>query len=118
LKRFSELKPIYLVLAWLAVTVGLPAATVPAAANAGGAALVLAPALFANVAASRSLGVARALALLGIALVGVAPSAVRPLGAVVLATGVALLRFRRTEHYGLGIMDGALTIGALASLML
>jgi hypothetical protein len=118
LKRLSMGKPIYLVFAWLAVVVALPAAIVPSAANAGFAALVLAPALFANVAASRSLGVARALALLGIALACAAPSSVRPLGAVALATGVALLRFRRTEHYGLGILDGALTAGALATLMM
>jgi 4-hydroxybenzoate polyprenyltransferase len=117
LKRLSMVKPIYLVSAWLAVVVALPAAIVPSAPNAGLAALVLAPALFANVAASRSLRVARSLALLGVALAWVAPSAVRPLGAVALATGVALLRFRRTEHYSLGILDGALTIGALASLM-
>ncbi len=117
LKRLSALKPIYLVFAWLAVVVALPAAIVPSAANASVAALVLAPALFANVAASRSLGVARALALLGIALACGAPAAVRPLGAVALATGVALLRFRRTERYGLGILDGALTAGALATLM-
>jgi hypothetical protein len=117
LKRLSALKPIYLVLAWLAVVVGLPAAIVAPAANAGFAALVLVPALFANVAAPRSLVVARALALLGVALAVVAPSSVRPLGAVALATAVALLRFRRTERYGLGILDGALTAGALATLM-
>ena len=117
LKRLSALKPIYLVLAWLAVVVALPVAILPRAANAGFAALVLAPALFANVAASRSLDSARALALLGIALAWVAPPSVRPLGAVALATGVALLRFRRTERYGLGILDGALTVGALVTLM-
>ena len=117
LKRIEVLKPIYLVFAWLAVVVALPAAFAPPSANAGAAALVLAPALFANVAARRSLGVARALALLGIALACAAPSSVRPLGAVALATGVALLRFRRTERYGLGILDGALTAGALATLM-
>lgn len=117
LKRLSLLKPIYLVFAWLAVAVALPAAVVPSAANAGFAALVLAPALFANVAASRSLVAAGALALLGVALAGVAPVAVRPLGAVALATFVALLRFRRTERFGLGILDGALTVGALASLL-
>jgi hypothetical protein len=117
LKRWAALKPVYLVLAWLAVAVGLPASTAPATANAGVAALVLAPALFANVAAARALGVARALALLGIAIAWLAPAPVRPLGAVALATGIALLRFRATERYSLGVVDGALTAGALAALM-
>ena len=116
LKRWSALKPVYLVLAWLAVAVGLPASTAPVPANAGVAALVLAPALFANVAAARALGVARALALLGIAIAWFAPPTVRPLGAVALATAIALLRFRATERYSLGVVDGALTAGALVAL--
>jgi hypothetical protein len=62
--------------------------------------------------------VPRALAVLGVALAAVAPAPVRPLGAVAVATGVALLGFRATERYALGVLDGALVAGALASLAL
>ena len=118
LKRWSLLQPIYVVFAWLAVAVGLPVATTNGAAHAGWIAVVLAPPLFANVAAPHARGVARALAVLGVALAAVAPGPVRPLGAVAVATGVALLGFRATERYALGVLDGALVAGALASLAL
>ena len=100
LKRWSLLQPIYVVCAWLAVTVGLPAATTPGAAHAGWIATLLAPALLANVAAPRARGVARALAALGIALAALAPQPVRPLGAVALATGYRARRLPRERALG------------------
>ena len=118
LKRWSQLQPIYVVCAWLAVTVGLPVATAEGGAHAGWIVALLAPALFANVAAPQARGVAGAFAALGVALAAVAPAPVRPLGAVAVATGVALLGFRETERWVLGVLDGALVAGALASLLL
>lgn len=117
LKRWSLLQPIYVVCAWLAVVVGLPVAATDGATRTVWIAVVLAPALFANVAAPHALGVARALAVLGVALAAFAPEPVRPLGAIAVATGLALLRFRATERYVLGVLDGALVAGALVSLV-
>jgi hypothetical protein len=79
---------------------------------------VLAPALFANVEAPHTSGVARGCAALGVALAIAAPAPVRPFGAVAVATGLALLGFRASERYVLGVLDGALIAGALASLAL
>ena len=117
LKRWSLLQPIYVVAAWLAVVVGLPAATTDGAMHAAWIAIVLAPALFANVAAPHALALARVLAGLGVALAALAPASARPLGAVALATALALIRFRATERYVLGVLDGALVAGSLVSLL-
>jgi hypothetical protein len=118
LKRWSLLQPIYVVCAWLAVTLGLPLATAPGAAHAGWIAAVLAPALFANVAAPHASGASRGFAALGVVLAIFAPAPVRPLGAIAVATGLALLGFRASERYVLGVLDGALLAGALVSLAL
>jgi len=133
LKRFSALKPVYLTASWLAVTVGLPAAVEPGASHLGWVAAVLGATLLANVVASnvrdqealaarfgarRALRVARVLSLLGVALAGLAPPPARGLGAVPLATGIAMLGFRHGERYGLGAVDGALVAGALLALAL
>ena len=116
LKRWSLLQPIYVVCAWLAVVVGLPVVVTGDAARGGWVAAVLAPSLFANVAAPHARGVARACALVGIALAAFAPAPVQPMAAVAVAMGLALLGFRATERYVLGVLDGALVAGALLSL--
>jgi len=54
-------------------------------------------------------GVAFVAALLG-------PAAVRPLAALPLAMGAAVLGFRPTERYGALVVDGALLAGALLAL--
>jgi hypothetical protein len=41
---------------------------------------------------------------------------VRPLAALPIAMGVALLGFRPSERYGAGVVDGALLVGALLAL--
>jgi len=132
LKRIAALKPVYLTGSWLVVTVGLPAAVQPGAAHLGWVAAVVGAALLSNVVASnlrdgealaarfgerRALRVARGMALLGVACAALAPPAVRPLGAVPLAMGIALLAFRRSERYGLGAVDGALVAGAAVAML-
>lgn len=118
LKRWSLLQPVYVVCAWLAVVVGLPVAATNRAGHAGWIAALLAPALFANVAAPHALAWARLFAASGVLLAVFAPPPVRPLGGVALATGVALIGFRASERWLLGVLDGALVAGGIASLAL
>ncbi len=131
LKRLALLKAIYLVLAWLAVVVGLPALDAPRLRDVGWALALVGAALFANAVASnvrdreaaaarfgaaRALRVARLAAAGGGALGAVAPAALAPLAAVPLATWAALLGFRGGERYGLLAVDGALLAGALVAI--
>ena len=131
LKRFAPVKPVYLTFAWTAVPVGIPAAVDPAAQHLGWVAAIVGATVLANVMLSnlrdreglaahygarrtrRAAGVAL-LAGLGAAWLG--PAAVRPLAALPVAIGAALLGFRPTERYGALFVDGALLAGALLAL--
>jgi hypothetical protein len=132
LKRLWLLKPFYVTLSWLTVTVGLPAVAATGATHVGWVAAVIGAALHSNVIASNvrddeslaarvgarfALRVARAIALAGVACAALAPLPVRPLGAVPLAMAAALVRFRSGERYGLGVVDGALIVGAAVALV-
>jgi len=134
LKRVAFAKAGYVAAAWVLVTVALPAvrsgATPDLAAWVAGAlgAALLANAIASNVrdreAAAARVGAARALALargtaaFGVAAALLAPAPARPLALVPLVTLLALLGFRRDERYGLVVVDGALTAGALLALAL
>jgi 4-hydroxybenzoate polyprenyltransferase len=133
LKRLWMAKALYVTTGWLLVVVGVPAlaARAPGRAVAWAAAL-LGLAIFANAIASnvrdaeaaaavlggeRPLRAARACAAASVAAGVLAPPAIRPLGLVGAATLAALLGFRRSERYGLAVVDGALLAGALAALL-
>lgn len=131
LKRFELAKATYVTAAWVAVTTGMPAGL--GGAHTGWVAGTIALAVFSNAVASNirdaEAGAARfgaqpvlrlaygtAAAATALPLLG--PDAVRPLAAIGLLTLVALVWFRPTERYGLGIIDGALLLGGLAALAL
>jgi 4-hydroxybenzoate polyprenyltransferase len=131
LKRFAAAKPVYLTFAWTAVPVGLPAAQNPGFEGLGWVAAITASAVLANVAlsnlrdrealagrfgAKRTLRFAGASVLLGLAAALLGPAAVRPLAALPLAMGAAVLGFRPSERYGAGVVDGALLVGSLVAL--
>jgi hypothetical protein len=133
LKRFALWKPLYVTLAWVTVAVGLPAVMGPVPRSVAWTAAPLFATILANVvvsnlrdgeAVSARLGegvplrIARGCAVLGIACALAAPTAVRPLGLVPLATLTALVPFHPGERYGLVTVDGALLIGALGALPL
>ena len=131
LKRFELAKAAYVTLAWAAVTVGLPAG-LGGARHTAWVAAAIALAVFANAIASnvrdeeagaerfgsrRVLRVAALAAVAAVALPLLGPEPVRPLAAIGLCTGLALLGFRPTERYGLGVVDGALVAGGLVALV-
>jgi hypothetical protein len=134
LKRVWFVKPLYLTIAWLLATVGLPVAAADGGVpdGLGWTVVVLGAALFANVLASgvrdheataarlgtgRTLAIARTVASLGVAAGVLASPAIRPLACVPLATLAAVIAFRAGERYGLTVVDGALVVGAVAALM-
>jgi len=111
--------------------VGLPAAQDPGFEHLGWVAAITASAVFANVALSnlrdqealagrfgtqRTLRLAGASALGGVAAALLGPTAVRPLAALPLAMGAAVLGFRPSERYGALVVDGALLVGSLLAL--
>lgn len=131
LKGHPAYAVIYVTAAWVAVVVGLPAAG-QSPRNFDAAALVwvaitLALVIAANVLASElremqpgpqspsRLRIARGLAAAGTLLPGLGASTgvLVPVGA---CTFLALLWFRSDERYGLGVLDGALLLGALLGL--
>jgi hypothetical protein len=65
---------------------------------------------------SATLRVAGAVLAAGLAAALLAPAPVRPLAALPLAMGAALVGFRPSERYGAFAVDGALLAGALAAL--
>jgi 4-hydroxybenzoate polyprenyltransferase len=132
LKGWLLVKPAYLTFAWTAVPIGLPAAQDPAAQHIAPAAWVFGATVLANVALSnlrdgeglaarlgqrRTFGVTAAILIAGLVGAMLAPLAVRPLAALPIAMGVALLGFRPSERYGAGVVDGALLVGALFALV-
>jgi 4-hydroxybenzoate polyprenyltransferase len=131
LKRWFFAKPAYLTFAWTAVPVGLPAAHDPAAQHVAFAAAVVGTSVLANAALSnlrdgegvagrigrrRTLTVAGVVVALGLGAALLAPPPVRPLAALPVAMGAAVLGFRPSERYGALVVDGALLAGALAAL--
>jgi 4-hydroxybenzoate polyprenyltransferase len=137
LKTLWRAKALYVTASWLLVVVGVPAllsggqgASDPAAPLH--AATVVGLAIFANAIASNvrddeagaavlgrgpALAAARWCAAGSIAAALLAPAPVRALGAVGAATLAALAAFRPTERYGLAVVDGALLLGALGTLL-
>lgn len=135
LKRIAVIKTLYVSVAWTAICVGIPWASLrPEAPRT--AALWLAAILFSAFAAnliasnlhdgeaqsawnarSSPLLLARAAAALGIVLAVLAPAELHPLAWIPLAEFAALLFYRPTEHYGHLAVDGALLLGALPTLL-
>jgi len=132
LKGRPVFKIAYVTTAWLAVVVGLPAAHASAGGSVGWeraalfGAVICGGAIAANLLVSDlrdgaavdhqrrlrlALGLASAAALVALA----APAGQRPLLTIPAAELLALLRFRSDERYGLVVVDGALGLGALAS---
>lgn len=126
----STFKALYVSLAWVAICVGVPWLEA-GGGRPGAIAGVLLAALFANLVASnlrddeapllagppqRTLMAARGAALAGALLAGLGPDGLTPLIWIPLAEWGALAAFRRSERYGLLVVDGALLVGALASL--
>jgi hypothetical protein len=127
LKRWPLAKPLYVALAWVAVTVGIPSLTAPGSDLVLWVVAVHGSAIGANLVATSQrssppvpsvLAAARGLAALGILIAVVAPAGVVPLAAIPIAELAALAAFRPDERYSLIILDGALLAGALASLAL
>lgn len=122
---------VYVAAAWVIVVVGLPAAAGPThltsfwnlAQSAGVLGLVIAANLVGselresepNAPNAERLRVARALALAGLLVALLGPI---PLIPIAVANLLALLFFRSSERYGLGVLDGALLAGALIGLAL
>lgn len=119
----------YVAAAWTAVVVGLPLLANTAATVSGTTVAwlvaVVGGSLAANALAScacdtegerpgavRGLGLARGLALGCTALAWGGPEALRPLAWIPLSQFGALLFFRRSEVYALGVLDGSLALGA------
>jgi len=132
LKHLALAKAAYVTIAWVAVTVGLPAG-LGGARHTAWVAAAIGLAVFANAIASNVrdeeaaaarfgarpvLRVAYAAAAGATALPLLGPDPVRPLAAIGALTGLALLGFRPSERYGLGAVDGALLAGGLAALAL
>ena len=116
---------------WTAVPVGLPAAADPAAQHLGWVAAIVGATVLANVflsnlrdreglaarfGAKRTRRNAGIVLLAGLAAALLGPAAVRPLAALPVTMGAALLGFRPTERYGALYVDGALLLGALLAL--
>lgn len=134
LKDRIRFKAAYITVVWLLVVVGLPVlGAEPTPATVGWICAILGPPLLANAIAfsvrdeealvailgrPAALAIARIWALAGLAVAGLGPPALRPLGAIPLTTLVALLWFRDDEHYAHVAVDGALLVGALLACVL
>jgi hypothetical protein len=122
---------LYVALAWVIVVVGLPVVQGPPGSHLG-ADIALTAATLGFVIAANLVGselreaepgpstdtrlkTARFLALGGLLVSWMAPD---PLLPIALANLVALLFFRPSERYGLGVLDGAILAGALIGLMM
>ena len=122
---------LYVALAWVIVVVGLPVAQRPPGSELS-VEIILTAATLGFVIAANLVGselreaepgfstftrlkTARLLALGGLLVSWMAPI---PLLPIALANLVALLFFRPSERYGLGVLDGAILAGALIGLMM
>ena len=123
LKHLDALKGLYVTVAWVAVTAGIPAVSAVDHVSIAWVLVVYAAAMGANVLATGLRGglatnmllAARAVAVLGTLAALMGPDSVRPLACVTGFEAVALAAFRPGEHYGLFVVDGALLVGALAA---
>ncbi len=136
LKENAALKTAYVSLAWVAACAGMPWL----ASGLGRAGLwvagILLASLLANLIASNLqdheprddsgfdrrgpatiLWLARGITLVGIAIGLAAPAAFRPMVWIPVCEGVALAAYRPTERYGQFAIDGALLIGAIATMI-
>jgi hypothetical protein len=128
IKRFENLKILYIAAAWTCVGFGLPAVLASDAQNLHWVAPILALTMIANVIAFNvrdeaagvervrrryALQVAHACAILGVALGALAPSPTDALVAIPLATLLALVAYRPNERFSPLFVDGALLIGSL-----
>ncbi|MCP4036091.1 MAG: hypothetical protein GY733_04080 [bacterium] len=140
LKRVRGIKTLYLTISWLAVVLGLPILAREPPAWPGGerfywVAGTIGCALLANLMASnldrkradeqrhpaagrQRLGPAIAIAGLGIGVGVVAPEVLRTLALIPAAQFVALGRLRQGQQFGSLVVDGALLVGACATLLL
>ena len=120
---------LYVAAAWVVVVVGLPALAGPpervSLTSVAPVALVLGVVIAANLVGSELREVEadtpartrlRTARLLAIAALLIAPLAPGPLLPVAAFNLLALLFFRSSERYGLGVLDGALLVGALVGL--
>jgi 4-hydroxybenzoate polyprenyltransferase len=140
LKHVPIFKGLYVTVAWLAVVVGVPALSALSqgppgpprwATEASWTAGILGAAILGNVVASSlrdseagagrsprlALAIARSLPVLGLLLAWLGPPGVRPLAWVPAALLLALGTAPGDERHGLLIVDGALLVGALLSLL-
>lgn len=126
LKGRRSSKIVYVTLAWLAITVGVPVQSTvmgaPGAPALGLAAAVVGAAVAANLLACNArpghpgdLTTARGLAVLGLGVALAAPGSVPALGWIPLAQGAALAVYRPGEHFRAIALDGSLWIGATAA---
>jgi hypothetical protein len=128
LKRFENLKILYVAAAWTCVGFGLPAVLAPDARDLHWVAAIVAMTMIANVIAFNvrdqaarvervrrrsALQVARACAAIGVALGALAPSPADALVAIPLATLFALVGYRPNERFSPLFVDGALLVGSL-----
>jgi len=131
LKTIAVAKTLYVSLAWTAACVGLPRLAVDTAPGAPWIAAVLLTTITANLIASnlrdgenqilrgrpgRVLWIARASALIALLTALAAPAPLGALAWIPLAELGALAAYRASERYGHLAVDGALLVGALASL--
>ena len=133
LKHFENAKILYIAASWTCVGFGLPAVLAPDAQNLGWVASIVAATMLANVIVfnvreegaqvervrrRRALQVARVCAGIGVVLGALAPSPSGALGAIPLATLLALASYRPTERFSPLFVDGALLVGSLIALAL
>jgi hypothetical protein len=135
LKEIPALKTLYVSLAWVTASVAIPwmsSALPPDDSSALWAGAILFATIAGNLIASNhrdgdagvlnarpgwTLGLARAFVGLGFAFALAGPESIRALAWIPIAEGLALAFYRPTEHYGQLIVDGALLLGSLASLL-
>jgi len=133
LKRFDGFKIGYVTLAWVAITLGIPALNPQPGQveliRVGWAAMIYGAAIGANLVATslsdrasrvlpRSpLRWAAGLAVVGVAIAAIAPDRLAALAWIPLAELAALAAYRRSERYSLGCVDGALLAGGVATLL-
>ena len=137
LKQIAMLKTVYVSFAWTAICVGIPALAAArepkfAIQSTIWLAWILFAAFVANLIASnvrdgdaafeagwapRPLAIARLAAYIGLALPLLAPGDLACLVWIPALVALALAFYRPTEHYGQLAVDGALLVGALATLL-
>jgi uncharacterized protein YqgC (DUF456 family) len=128
LKRFENVKIIYIAASWTCVGFGLPAVLAADAQATQWVATIVAATMLANVSAfnvrdtgastervrrRHALQFARVCAIIGVALGAFAPSPANALVAIPLLTLLALIGYRPTERFSPLFVDGALIVGSL-----